>query len=182
MNPNASVRSKLAPLFAFKAVLGLYLIIGALAYLAIGCSTDAQFDIEKVEVDEPEVCVDVENCDQDDDDNGNGNGGDDDDGDDDDDDGDTENPAQTDCTTIELGNYVSDNVILGKRFKKDCSPEFTKIFVKKNNGDKQTLEFTRFQDVMIGSSTINCVKLFKRWNIDGVLLEKLEYDTSCNLK
>ena len=164
-------------------------IFAILFLLLNACSTDAEFDIEKIDVDDPDVCVDVESCDQDDEsetgENGNGNddGDDDDDGDDGDDDGDA-TPAQssTECTTTELGKYVSDNVILGDRFKKDCSPEFTKIYVKKNNGDKQTLEFTRFQDVMIGSSTINCVKLFKRWNIDGVLLEKLEYDQTCNLK
>ena len=162
MKSNAHVREKLAPFFAVKAVLGFYLVVAGLVYFASGCSTDAEFDIEKIDVDDPDVCVDVAACDQDDetdtdDTNGNGNGTGNGNGNGDNGDGE-DNAGQNDgdTTTVSLGNYVDDNIILGELFREEQPGKFIRLYVEKNNGSEQTLEYTRLQTVEIGGNDITC--------------------------
>ena len=171
MKSNAPVREKLAPMFAIKSVLMFYMVVGALVLAVMqGCSTDkAISDCIKEEGCQLDVDVDTEEPEKGE--NGNGNGGDDDDDDDD--------PAQNDCDTVELGDYVSKNIRLGTLKKTTC-PLSIRLFVTKFNGDSQTLEYTKFQEVTIGQVEVTCPKLIKRYNIDGELLERQDFDTTCN--
>lgn len=151
-------------------------------FALIGCR-DAVFDIEKPNVDVDtdigdDQDNDTENGGDDDDTNGDDDDDDDDNGDDDDDDDD---PSQNDCFTTDLGNFISDEVVLGRRFKKTCPGKFEKIFVVENDGDKKTLLFTKFQNVTIGGVAVTCPKYIKRWNILGELLEKQVFDKQCNV-
>lgn len=92
-----------------------------------------------------------------------------------------DDPSQTECTTIDLGSYASDSVVLGQLFKVDCTPNYIKVFVVKNNTERQVLEYIKFQTVLIGNNSIVCPSIQKRFNIDGILLEKLKFNDDCEL-
>ena len=151
----------------------LFFLISLMFMSLQGCSTDKAL-AECIEGEDCQVDLDVDTEKPEsgsDDDNGN---------DDDDDDGD--DPGQSECNTDDLGNFVSDRVVLGRLFKKTCEDDFIRLFVVKNNKEEQTLEYTKFQKVEIGSTDIVCPKLIKRYNIDGVLLERQDFDDTCNLE